>query len=164
MQKLENSIEALSNVAREFCLIIENVELYKNKTWLSDIARILSELQTVMESLDDSEIEYSYFALPDLEARFEMYCSLKDQLGDFDAYFLEYDWAGSEEEMTGSLASDIVDIYFELKRGLDLFDTGIEYWDSARTMWQTGYLLIWGRHLANAQKHLSSLNLVAIAE
>lgn len=148
----------LVNAARDFCLLIENVEHYDSNQLLADIARILPRLQSAMNRLDDLDLEYSYFSLPDLEERFEMYCRLKDQLGEYDPYMLEFDISDDLEEMTGSLASDFADMYFELNRGLQLYDSALENRQDAGTMWQTGYILLWGRQLVNAQKHLFSLN------
>lgn len=147
----------LVNAARDYCLLIENVEIYETGQWLRDVARILPRLQTAMIHLDDRELEYSFFALPDLQERFELYCKLKDQLGESDVYMLEYDASDEKEEMSGSLASDFSDIYFELKRGLNLFLSGKENREAALTMWQSGYVLVWGRQLVDAQKYLFSL-------
>jgi hypothetical protein len=145
------------NAAKEYCLLVEHLETYQNNQWLADAARILPRIQASMAYLDDSEIEYSYFALPDLEDRFELYCQLKDRFGDDDAYWLEYDSNAALEEITGSLASDFSDIYFELKRGLNLLNTGGGEDKDVLRLWQTGYVLNWGQHLLNAQKHLYSL-------
>lgn len=149
----------LVNAAKDFCLLIENVEHYDSHQLLADVARILPRLQSAMTQLDDLDLEYGYFCLPDLEERFEMYCRLKDQLGEYDPYMLDFDAADELEEMTGSLASDFADMYFELNRGLQLYNSATENRQDARTMWQTGYILLWGRQLGNAQKHLFSLKL-----
>ncbi len=145
------------NAAKEYCLLVEHLETYKNSQWLADAARILSRIQACMAYLDQPEIEYSFFALPDLEDRFELYCQLKDRFGGDDTYWLEYDSSSLLEETTGSLASDFSDIYFELKRGLNLLNTGAGEDRDVLKLWQTGYILNWGKHLLNAQKHLYSL-------
>ena len=147
----------LVDAARDFCLLIEHVEIYENKEWLCDMGRLLSRLQMSMTHLDDRSIEYSYFSVPDLGERFELYCTLNDKLGESDAYMLEFDTHDDVNDMTGSLAGDFADIYFELKRGLNLnLSEDIKQEDSL-VMWQTGYILVWGRQLVNAQKHLFSL-------
>lgn len=149
----------LVDAARDYCLLIEHVDIYKNGQWLRDMARILPRLQTAITHLDDRDIEFSFFSLPDLEERFELYCKLKDQLGNCDPYMLEYDQSESEQDMSGSLAGDCADIYFELKRGLNLYNSEEENQQAALTIWQTGYILIWGKQLVNAQKHLFSLRI-----
>ncbi len=147
----------LVNAASDFCLLIEHVEIYENRQWLGDMGRLLSRLQMAMTHLDDRSIEYSYFSVPDLGERFELYCKLNDKLGERDAYMLEFDTDDDVVDMTGSLAGDFADIYFELKRGLNLsLSKDIKQEDSL-LMWQTGYILVWGRQLVNAQKQLFSL-------
>lgn len=148
----------MEDSARDFCLLVEHVEMVRNEQWLADAARILARIQGAMSHLDDPDIEYSFFSLPDLEDRFELYCRLKDRIGEYDSYWLEYD-ANSKEEMTGSLAGDLSDIYFEFKRGLNLINGGDATKLDVLRLWQTGYILHWGEHLLNAQKHLFSLRI-----
>ena len=145
------------NAAKEYCLLIEHLETCKNDQLLADAARILPKIQASMVYLDEPNIEYSFFVLPDLEERFELYCRLKDRLGDDDVYWLEYDSHAVLEEMSGSLASDFSDIYFELKRGVNLLALGEGDETDVLRLWQTGYVLHWGQHLFNAQKHLHAL-------
>lgn len=147
----------MEEAARDFCLLVENLELYKDEQWLADLARILPRIQGSMTNLDDPDIEYSFFVLPDLEERFELYCRMKDRLGAYDHYWMEYDTGSISDEMTGSLASDLSDIYFELKRGLNLLRSGDATKLDLLRLWQTGYILNWGERLVNAQKHLFSL-------
>ncbi|MGR9106033.1 MAG: DUF5063 domain-containing protein [Gammaproteobacteria bacterium] len=152
-------LSQMEDAARDFCLLIENLELYTDEQWLADVARILPRIQGSMTFLDDPDIEYSFFSLPDLEERFELYCKLKDRLRERDCYWMEYDSHSANEEMTGSLASDLSDIYFELKRGLNLARSGEAGKLDLLRLWQTGYILHWGEPLVNAQKHLFSLRI-----
>ncbi|MGH8550543.1 MAG: DUF5063 domain-containing protein [Methylococcales bacterium] len=150
-------LSQMEEAARDYCLLIEHLELYTDEQWLADVTRILPRIQGSMTNLDDPDIEYSFFCLPDLEERFELYCRFKDRLGANDSYWLEYDTGSVNEEMTGSLASDLSDIYFELKRGLNLVESGDANKLDLLRLWQTGYLLHWSEPLVNAQKHLFSL-------
>lgn len=150
-------VREMVEAAQDFCLLIEYSESYEVNLWLADLARILPRIQAAMAYLDEPDIEYSFFALPDLEERFELFCRLKDQLGGRDEYRLEYDVSSESEEMSGSLADDLADMYFELKRGLNLYQSDRENQEHALKIWQIGYLLHWGQHLVDAQKHLFSL-------
>ena len=142
----------------DFCLLIEHIETYRRGDWLADVARILPRIQTAMTHLDGRKLEYGFFTLPDLEERFELFCRLKDQLGEDDSYWLEYDKCDNDQDKTGSLADDFADIYFELKRGLTLYEADkTNNSEDALIMWQTGYVLHWGQHLVDAQRHLFSL-------
>lgn len=152
-------LSQLEDAARDFCLLIEYVELYKDQQWLPDLARILPRIQSCMTHLDDLRMECSFFLLPDLEERFELYCRLKDRLGVHDSYPMEFEGNSAQDEMTGSLAADLSDIYFELKRGLNFANHTDTCKLDLLKLWQTGYLLHWGERLLNAQKHLFSLRI-----
>ncbi|MGH8551825.1 MAG: DUF5063 domain-containing protein [Methylococcales bacterium] len=159
---MSNYITHLSHLevaARDFCLLVEHVELYKDRQWLPDLARILPRIQSSMTHLDDLGMEYSFFLLPDLEERFELYCRLKHRLGVHDNYPMEHDSDSVPEEMTGSLAGDLADIYFELKRGLNLANNVDTCKIDLLRLWQTGYILHWGERLLYAQRHLFSLRI-----
>lgn len=150
-------LSQMEEAARDFCLLIENLDRFEDQHWLPDVVRILPRIQSCMTHLDDPDIEYSFFSLPDLEERFELFCRLKDRLGIHDSYRMECDGNAAREEMTGSLAGDLSDIYFELKRGLNLVSTAEVCQIDLLRLWQTGYILHWGEPLLNAQKHLFSL-------
>jgi hypothetical protein len=91
---------------------------------------------------------------PDLDARFELFSHLRELLGERDGYWLEFDRLGDSEHMTGSLADDLTDIYCELKHGLRLVDS---HPNRALCGWRSGFQDHWGRHLFDAQRHLSAL-------
>ncbi len=147
----------MEKAAIEYCLVIENLATYRGEQWLAEIGGVLPQIQKSMTQYDDPNIEYGFFSLPDLEDRFKMYCMLKDRLGSYDEYWLHYDQQSVVGEMSGSLASDFSDIYFELKRGLNLLQ--IEGTSSADvfSLWQTGFILYWGEQLMSAQRHLSTI-------
>lgn len=149
----------MEEAARDFCLLIENIDHYKDEQWLADVARILPRIQSAMANLDNPNMEYGFFFLPDLEERFDLFCRLKDRLGERDAYWMECDMNPSTEEMTGSLASDLSDIYFELKRGIRLLKSGQAGKLDLLRLWQGGYIMHWGERLLNAQKHLFELRI-----
>ncbi|MEE9398558.1 MAG: DUF5063 domain-containing protein [Methylococcales bacterium] len=147
----------LVSAARDYCLLIEYIDTYQRNDWLADIARILPRIQMAMTHLDDRKLEYGFFTLPDLEERFELFCRLKDLLGEDDSYWLEHDKCDDKLDQTGSLADDFADIYFELKRGLSLYEADGNTSQDALIIWQTGYILHWGQHVVDAERHLFSL-------
>jgi hypothetical protein len=152
---------------KDFCLIIDNVQYYQNKEWLSDMSRILSRIQMAMAHLDAPHQTMEYAALNEMDNRFELYCTLKEKLGDLDGYWMDYDLRTELDDQSGSLAGDFSDLYFEFKRSLALSRdssvsdslTGdrIAINDQSILHWTTGYLLNWGQHLMDAQKHLYTL-------
>jgi hypothetical protein len=147
---------------KDFCLIIDNVQYYQNQEWLSDMSRILSRIQMAMAHLDLPQQQIEYAALDEADNRFELYCTLKEKLGDLDGYWMNYDLRTELDDQSGSLAGDLSDLYFEFKRSLALtgdLDKGNSSIinDQSILQWTTGYLLNWGQHLMNAQTHLYTL-------
>jgi hypothetical protein len=76
-------------------------------------------------------------------------------------YWLEYDHPDDTntdgEHRTGSLADDLTDIYFELKRGLNMLDAAGP--DEVAHLWELGFKEHWGQHLVDAERHLYSLKI-----
>jgi hypothetical protein len=58
--------------------------------------------------------------------------------------------------MSGSLADDLTDIYYELKDGLNRLDRSE---DPGRTLgsWRSGFCKHWGQHVVDAERHLYAL-------
>ncbi len=143
--------------AKDFCLIIDNVQYYQNQEWLADMSRILSRIQMAMAHLDSPRQKTAYTLPNELDERFELYCSLKEKLGDLDGYWMDFDQRAEFDDQSGSLAGDFSDLYFEFKRGLDQDTDQIEINPKAIMEWKVGYLRNWGQHLLDAQKHLYTL-------
>jgi hypothetical protein len=124
-------------------------------SWLSQLSLSLAELHVAMMRLAPLEVDAQLSISADLEARFELFCQLK-------AFFDEYDGYSSDQDVIdlgakrGSLADDLTDIYFELKRGLKLFELGGE--NKALSWWQSGFVLHWGQHLVDLQRELYQLS------
>ncbi|MFN3919944.1 MAG: DUF5063 domain-containing protein [Methylohalobius sp.] len=155
-QNVEDNYTKLISAVRAFCLMIDYLETYQPVAWLKEMCHLLPQIEASMNRLD-LEVEHCFFVLPDLEWRFSMFCRLKAFLGKWDAYALPGDLGYNPEDFTGSLADDFTDLYFELRRGLDLYDAGDGDLLSALTLWQTGYVLHWDRHLREARQRLDDL-------
>ncbi|MCH9697089.1 MAG: DUF5063 domain-containing protein [Gammaproteobacteria bacterium] len=143
--------------AKDFCLIIDNVQYYENREWLSDMSRILSRIQMAMAHLDSPQQKAGYEIPKELDERFELYCTLKEKLGDLDGYWMEFDQRSEIDDQSGSLAGDFSDLYYEFKRGLQESSAQLQPKPSAVMDWKIGYLRSWGQHLLDAQKHLYTL-------
>lgn len=151
--------QALVDAVRDYCLMIEHVSKVESSRWLADIGRILPRIKAAMAQFEMPKSEQNHFSLCDLEERFELFCQLRQHLGELDAYWLEYDPDTEREEMSGSLAGDFADIYFELRRGLNLLDSDANNQKHALSIWQSGYMMNWGQRLMDAEKHIFSLKL-----
>jgi hypothetical protein len=143
--------------AIDFCHIIDNVQYYQDQEWLSDMTRILSRIQMTMTHMDSPQQKMEYRVLNEMDDRFDLYVKLKEMLGDMDGYWMDYDQKTEIDDQSGSLAGDFSDLYFEFKRGLELGGNQAEMNRQAILLWKTGYLLNWGQHLLDAQKHLYML-------
>lgn len=143
------------DVAGDYCRLIEDAGS-KSRDWLELLYRIMPRLHSAVTALcalnEDDEAPHNTV---DLDDRFELYSRLRRLLGDRDYYWLEFDTAPEEIHMSGSLADDLTDIYFDLRHGLTLFD---EVWPQrAAQAWQSTYRIHWGQHLVDAERHLYAL-------
>ncbi len=144
-------------VAREYCRMIERINEADGDYWLAGMAELLPRLHAAIASLHGALSEAGLLPLSDLETRFELYSHLKAILGERDGYWMEYDVAVDGQSMSGSLADDFTDIYFELKQGLKILDRHPGAPDLAIGEWEFGYRLHWGQHLVDAERHLYTL-------
>lgn len=158
-----SKFQELASSAREVCAFVENIENEEERAWLPLASRNLAVLHAAMEQFNTSEVDYKFFTVPDMDSRFELYCRLKSFFNDCDSYPLEREEMASKVSETGSLADDFTDIYLELKRGLNVLDAAVfDGEEAALKLWQSGFMLHWGQHLVDAQKHLYQLRVQAL--
>lgn len=141
-------------LAQRYCALIE-VSSVDRKYWLQEVAEVLPLLHAAVTSLNGRPYNGDATLTPDLDARFELFSHLRELLGDRDGYWLEFDHIDDSNAMTGSLADDLTDIYCELKHGLRLVESEPEL---AVEGWLNGFENHWGRHLADAERHLTALS------
>ena len=143
----------LKTLARNYCELVDHFD-DTGSDWLHQVATLLPRLHAAVASLNLPEPEDGYYQNADLDARFELFSQLRNLLGDLDSYWMEFDVAEDEQNMSGSLADDLTDIYCELKHGLMFVDGEPE---RAVEGWHKGYHLHWGQHLVDAERHLYEL-------
>lgn len=143
----------LTRLAKAYCGLIEAAE-EENSEWLRGLITLLPKLHAAVTALGAPPERTTATATPDLDARFEKFVELRRLLGNRDAYWMEFDVAPDEQSMSGSLADDLTDIYYELKHGLNLID---ERPEQAYDDWCSGYQVHWGQHLLDAERHLYEL-------
>ena len=145
----------VAGLARRYCDLIEASTGGHPRQWLRDVAALLPRLQAAVSSVSAPVSGVVPTSVVDLDARFELFWRLHDLLADRDGYWLEFDRASEGADgMTGSLADDLTDIYCELKSGLGLYARHPEY---ALRGWAYGFDRHWGRHLVDAERHLTLL-------
>ncbi|MCB1875525.1 MAG: DUF5063 domain-containing protein [Chromatiales bacterium] len=149
--------ERVIRAAREFCELIEEATDEDDTRWLNGMAELLPRLHAEVAALHGSLCAISTEPSANLEDRFEFYSRLKSLLGEKDGYWLEFDVAVDGQNMSGSLADDLTDIYFELKQGLETLDSDPLGSEIAISSWRSGYKLNWGQHLVDAERHIYTL-------
>ncbi len=154
MQERERARFAeLVAVARQYCSLIDRIPAQGGDDWLLPLCGLLPRLHAAVAALQDTGGRDIPLELSDLDSRFDLFSRLHRELGRRDSYWLEFD----QHSMSGSLADDLTDIYFELRRGLQLLDALDA--DDVAHLWQAGYRQHWGQHLVDAERHLYSLKI-----
>ena len=147
----------LVETARQYCNLIDRMS--GRADWLGPIARLLPRLHAGVVSLRASAGDHFPPEPADFDDRFDLFRQLRLRLGEHDTYWLEFDEpaiaAVDAEHRSGSLADDLTDIYFELKRGLNMLD--VEGPERVADLWELGFKRHWGQHLVDAERHLYSL-------
>lgn len=157
MGELLANVQDFAHAAREYCHLIEDTG-ESAESWLERLTCVLPRIHAAVLTLDRPRVETDVPALlPDYDLRFALFSRLRGLLGDMDAYCMEFDAETAAAPLTGSLADDITDIYFELKRGLDLLDCDPSGSERAACVWRSSFLWHWGQHLVDAERHLYRL-------
>lgn len=147
----------LASSADEYCHLIDQLD-QASGDWLDNLASLLPRIHAAVSALEDTCVD----KVPqepgqDMDRRFELYTRLRKLLGDHDGYALDFDKPEELDDMSGSLADDFTDIYFDLKKGLNLLEKDPEALSHALGLWHRSYLWHWGQHLVDAEKHLYDL-------
>jgi hypothetical protein len=137
--------------AMKFIEVVDVAPKVGTDAFLANVGRSMAELYSVALSLPAVEPDSAGTDEPpfqrekwDLLRR-----SLQEKFGSLDAYWQVFDSTANEAPVQGSLAEDISEIYFDLKRSLELEQT-----DTARSVvlfdWRLDFRSHWGRHLLGA--------------
>jgi hypothetical protein len=154
MTTLTETLSEMVGVAEHYCKLIERPGDDSDE-WLESLYTLMPRLHSAVTSLNAYDSGDMQIPGVDLDERFELYSRLRKRLGERDSYWLEFDALPEEMHMSGSLADDLTDIYFDLQHGLELMG---EAWPHRATLvWQSSYRLHWGQHLVDAERHLYAL-------
>ena len=147
----------LVKTARDYCRLIDHIP--GSDDWLPLLFQLLPRLHANVVALHGTDGRDLRPEQSDLDARFDLFSRLRASLGERDVYWLEFDQpldvVNDDEHRTGSLADDLTDIYFELKRGLRMLEAVGP--DAAAHLWEVGFHQHWGQHLVDAERHLYAL-------
>ena len=154
MTSLTEALSEMVDVADHYCRLIDRT-LQASDNSLTQLFDLMPRLHAAVTALNSYEAGDIPPHEIDLDESFELYSHLRRVLGERDSYWLEFDAAPEEIHMSGSLADDLTDIYFDLRYGLDLLDEVLPL--RAAQAWQSTYRLHWGQHLVDAERHLYAL-------
>lgn len=157
MDANDPGLARIAETARKYCTLIETMDVTDCRACLETMARLMPQLAEAAERLPAVPSESVHTGSPEFEARFAMFSRIKSALGKLDSYRLEYDGPDDEQDLSGSLADDFTDIYFDLRYGLDLLDADPENPEVAAASWKTSYELHWSEHLVGARRQLAEL-------
>lgn len=147
----------LVRTARDYCSLIDRVP--NRDDWLSPLFQLLPRLHASVVAVRDPGGDDVMPEQYDLDARFDLFSQLRTCLGERDMYWMEFDeppdTVAPGDHRSGSLADDLTDIYFELKRGLRILDQAGP--DEVAHFWEVGFRQHWGQHLVDAERHLYAL-------
>jgi Domain of unknown function (DUF5063) len=145
--------------ALKFIEVVDAGPLTGANTFLANVGRSLAELYTIALSLPAVESHTTGTdATPFQTGRWNaLRLSLQEKIGSLDAYWQVFDSSRKEEPVQGSLSGDISEIYFDLKRSLELEQT-----DASRSDvlfdWRMDFRSHWGRHLLGALAAIHNQN------
>lgn len=148
--------EPLLDAAEQYCRLIESAKA-EEKDWLAEVARLLPRLHALVAALEPAPGALGPDVEFDLDRRFELFSHLRRSLGELDSYWLEFDSPRGALPATGSLADDLTDIYYDLKRGLERAAAEDDPRVALRD-WRAGFAIHWGQHLLDAERHLYALS------
>ncbi len=154
MAGFSETLTEMVDVADDYCRLVDGA-LARPDDWLEALFLLMPRLHAAVTALNAYDTGDIPLYETDLDARFELYSHLRKVLGERDSYWLEFDAAPEELHMSGSLADDLTDIYFDLRYGRDLLD---DVWPQrAAQAWRSSYRVHWGQHLVDAERHLYAL-------
>jgi len=150
----ENAYQSMAEIARDFCAHVESFSEDQVEEWLQGMATMLPRLDEAARELGNAKSTSVHEQNPEDEGRFELFTRLYEALGERDGYNYEFD-AREGQRLSGSLADDITDIYFDLKRGLELLKQYPAEPAIAASDWQQSFEFHWRHHLVDAERQLS---------
>ena len=148
-----NDVFPFVDLAKKYCLLIEQINNPPIINFKQELLHLLPNLYSRCLLLPDVEpTERITINVERIKHNFsfdEYECYLQI----FDPYNIDHN-----EPVYGSLSDDIMDIYYDLKRGLLLFESGNQDdIDDAIWDWKFHFQIHWGTHLIDALKALHSI-------
>jgi len=137
--------------AMKFMDVVDAAPQIETNTFLANVGRSMAELYSIALLLPPVEPDSTGTDEPPFQTEGwdTLRRSLQEKIGSLDAYWQVFDSTSKEEQVQGSLAGDISEIYFDLKRSLELEQTDTAQSDVLFD-WRLDFRSHWGRHLLGA--------------
>lgn len=157
MDVLDTVFSRMTFAAREYCELIDNVDSISRGDWLARMSGLLPRLHDAVIQLKSDSAATVKTRGPDFDERFELFSRLYERFGEREGFDADFDGGPEGRRLSGSLADDFTDIYFDLKRGLQLLQEHAGEPNVAIAEWQRSFQLHWRHHLDDAQRQLDGL-------
>ncbi|MGD8558060.1 MAG: DUF5063 domain-containing protein [Gammaproteobacteria bacterium] len=152
---LTPSLYKMANIARDYCQLIDSLSADTNsEIWIRQMGKLLPQLHTAIVLLE-SPRQYTYaHHLENDDIRCELFLRLNELFSK--DHYLGGGFKKDElkRQMCESLAYDFTDMYFDLKRGLELLNLYPRQPNQAANDWRSSFFYHWGRHLVDAESWL----------
>ncbi len=159
MDAIPSQSGRMARIAEEYCHLIDDFEPASlDREWWLQLERLLPRLHVAVIALVDPRGGFADYSLPDDEQRFELYMRLHDRLHANPFLWLSLGEYQLLSRLCDRLADDLTDIYFDLQRGLNLFDDRLLSAERAAGVWQSSFYLHWGQHLLDAERWLHAVD------
>lgn len=154
----ESSNIAFVDVARRYCTLIERRSELSRWDLLREVQSVLAELYfrgLALRPLEPSATDSHAGALTH-EEWWTLFSGLRDQLRDFDSYWVAHpEREASASPGASSLSDDLADVYRDLKSGFILWDAESDV--DAVWGWRERFRGHWGTHVIDALGRLHGI-------
>lgn len=148
-----------TTVAREYCLLMENVSKYSKEDFMTVASRMLALLYLKAHVLPEVKpiLDGALEETVDEEMYESVRVAIKEKLADKDEYLEVFkdDMHLSEEPLTAEISEDMADIFQDLRNFCDRYRQGIdEIMNDALAEVVDKFRTYWGQRLCNALRAL----------
>ena len=158
METTQNQCGQMATAVKEFCSLIDHLNSDDHEHyWLRRMEKVLPRLHSAVVSLDAPETDNVNYNLPNDELRCELFMRINQLLLSDGVLWSDFDKSTLKQDFSERLADDFTDMYFDLKRGLDLLDQHPENPSAAASNWRNSFYLHWGEHLVDAEGWLHAV-------
>jgi len=147
------------SAAMDYCDLIDDFGVPgRDAQWVARMGKLLPRLHVAVIALSADVEDQQYYCFPDDDQRCELYLRLLHALQDDDALWEKHGDSEAKrmqrQRLCDRLADDLTDVYFDLKRGLELVEHDVQ---RAVCAWRNSFYLHWGRHLLDAECWLAAV-------